>query len=326
MISVSALYGPAAADLALVEEALAQVTRTDFAPLESMLQSVLQRSGKRIRPAIALLAGGFGRYEAERQVPLAASIELLHTATLVHDDVIDTAETRRGQSTANAMFDNAASVMLGDYMFAHAAELVARTGEVAVIRLFAQTLMTMATGELNQDVSAFDTAAGNRRDYYQRIYGKTASLFATAGAGGAMMAGSQRDTVEALRRYGHDLGMAFQIVDDVLDFSGDADELGKPVGSDLLAGTLTLPIILLLENAPDDDPVAPLFAATDPAERQRRLAEILERIAHSDILKRASSIANEWADSAVAALGELSPNEHRAALEAVARFVTQRSF
>ena len=326
MISVSALYGPAAADLALVEEALAQVTRTDFAPLESMLQSVLQRSGKRIRPAIALLAGGFGRYEAERQVPLAASIELLHTATLVHDDVIDTAETRRGQSTANAMFDNAASVMLGDYMFAHAAELVARTGEVAVIRLFAQTLMTMATGELNQDVSAFDTAAGNRRDYYQRIYGKTASLFATAGAGGAMMAGSQRDTVEALRRYGHDLGMAFQIVDDVLDFSGDADELGKPVGSDLLAGTLTLPTILLLENAPDDDPVAPLFAATDPAERQRRLAEILERIAHSDILKRASSIANEWADSAVAALGELSPNEHRAALEAVARFVTQRSF
>ena len=326
MISVSALYGPAAADLALVEEALAQVTRTDFAPLESMLQSVLQRSGKRIRPAIALLAGGFGRYEAERQVPLAASIELLHTATLVHDDVIDTAETRRGQSTANAMFDNAASVMLGDYMFAHAAELVARTGEVAVIRLFAQTLMTMATGELNQDVSAFDTAAGNRRDYYQRIYGKTASLFATAGAGGAMMAGSQRDTVEALRRYGHDLGMAFQIVDDVLDFSGDADELGKPVGSDLLAGTLTLPTILLLEDAPDDDPVAPLFAATDPAERQRRLAEILERIAHSDILKRASSIANEWADSAVAALGELSPNEHRAALEAVARFVTQRSF
>ena len=254
MISVSALYGPAAADLALVEEALAQVTRTDFAPLESMLQSVLQRSGKRIRPAIALLAGGFGRYEAERQVPLAASIELLHTATLVHDDVIDTAETRRGQSTANAMFDNAASVMLGDYMFAHAAELVARTGEVAVIRLFAQTLMTMATGELNQDVSAFDTAAGNRRDYYQRIYGKTASLFATAGAGGAMMAGSQRDTVEALCRYGHDLGMAFQIVDDVLDFSGDADELGKPVGSDLLAGTLTLPTILLLEDAPDDDP------------------------------------------------------------------------
>ena len=114
---------------------------------------------------MSLLCGGFGAYDADKQIPLAASIELLHTATLVHDDVIDSADTRRGQTTANTRFGNPASVMLGDYMFAHAAELVARTGHIGVIRLFADTLMVMAKGELAQDVSAFDAASGTMRDY-----------------------------------------------------------------------------------------------------------------------------------------------------------------
>ncbi|MCZ6707205.1 MAG: polyprenyl synthetase family protein, partial [Chloroflexi bacterium] len=148
MTSVRSLYEPIADDLELVEDTLQLATRSDFVPLQNMLEQVLQRSGKRLRPAIALLAGSFGKYDTDKQVALATSIELLHTATLVHDDVIDSAATRRGQPTANATFDNAASVMLGDYMFAHAAELVARTGNLAVIRLFAETLMTMAKGEL----------------------------------------------------------------------------------------------------------------------------------------------------------------------------------
>ena len=126
-----------------------------------MLTQVLSRGGKRLRPAIALLAGGFGDYDADHQIPLAASIELLHTATLVHDDVIDASDTRRGEATANASFGNPASVMLGDYMFAHAAELVARTGHIGVIRLFAETLMVMAKGELAQDVSAYDFRFGH---------------------------------------------------------------------------------------------------------------------------------------------------------------------
>ena len=178
-------------DLQLVEDTLELTARTDFAPLQEMLEAVLSRGGKRLRPAIALLAGGFGSYDAQNQVLLATSIELLHTATLVHDDVIDAAQTRRGQPTANASFDNAATVMLGDYMFAHAAELVARTGHVGVIRLFAQTLKTMATGELRQDISAYDAESASIRDYYARIYGKTASLFETAGRGGALMSECQ---------------------------------------------------------------------------------------------------------------------------------------
>ena len=202
MTSLDRLYAPIADDLAIVEDTLSLVAQSDFLPLEAMLNQVLSRGGKRLRPAVSLLCGGFGDYDADTQIPLAASIELLHTATLVHDDVIDDSDTRRGHVTANATFGNPASVMLGDYMFAHAAELVARTGHIGVIRLFADTLMVMAKGELAQDVSAFDADSGTMRDYYRRIHGKTASLFATAGAGGAMMSACDAQTIESLREYG----------------------------------------------------------------------------------------------------------------------------
>ena len=326
MTSVTALYGPVAEDLARVEETLTSVATADYAPLTEMLQHVLHRGGKRLRPAIALLAGGVGTYDSDRQVPLAASIELLHTATLVHDDVIDTADTRRGRPTANSNYDNAASVMLGDYMFAHAAELVARTDDIRVVRLFAETLMVMAKGELSQDISAYDMAAGNLRDYYERIDGKTASLFATAGTGGAMLAHADERVVCALRSYGHSVGMAFQIVDDILDFTSDAETLGKPVGGDLLAGTLTLPAILLMEANPKDNPVRRLFVTEDPDSRAQQLQAVLQAIADADILGRSNAIALEWRDTALRALEPLPNGSHRRALEDIAAFITGRSF
>ena len=325
-MSVRSLYVPIAEDIELVEDALQLVTNSDFAPLQSMLEQVLQRAGKRLRPAIALLAGGFGDYKTDSQVALAASIELLHTATLVHDDVIDAAATRRGRPTANSLFDNAASVMLGDYMFAHAADLVARTGNIDVIRLFAETLMAMAKGELDQDISAYDAKSGSKRDYYRRIFGKTASLFATAGAGGAMMASCDRKSTDALRSYGRNLGMAFQIVDDVLDFCGSEEALGKPVGSDLLSGTLTLPSILLMEDQPKDNPVSRLFATEDQSEREQCLAEALDLICNGAIAGRAMAVADQWRDDALAAITVLASNESRDALASIAEFVTIRDF
>ena len=259
---------------------------------------------------------------------LATSIELLHTATLVHDDVIDAAQTRRGQPTANASFDNAATVMLGDYMFAHAAELVARTGHVAVIRLFAQTLKTMATGELRQDISAYDAESASMRDYYARIYGKTASLFETAGRGGALMSGADAATVSALGEYGRCLGMAFQIVDDVLDFTATASALGKPVGGDLLAGTLTLPSILLMESAAGEAVVRRLFASEEASEREGLLGEALAAIRSGDILARSRATAVEWRERALGSLSEVGAGGRgeRASLEAIAAFVVDRGF
>ncbi len=326
MSTLADLYEPIADDLAIVEDTLTLVAQSDFLPLEAMLTQVLSRGGKRLRPAISLLCGGFGDYDADTQIPLAASIELLHTATLVHDDVIDSADRRRGQTTANATFGNPASVMLGDYMFAHAAELVARTGHIGVIRLFADTLMVMAKGELAQDVSAFDADSGTMRDYYRRIHGKTASLFATAGAGGAMMSGCDAQTIESLREFGRAIGMAFQIVDDILDFCGTEEQLGKPVGGDLSAGTLTLPAIVLMEENPDDNLVRHFLDAKDEADRAEQLERALDAARQAPIVDRCMATVEDWRERALSALNDAPGTGPRAELTAIAEFITERDF
>jgi heptaprenyl diphosphate synthase/octaprenyl-diphosphate synthase len=314
------IYGPVQDDLARVEATLESLKSADFPFLANALDHVLSAGGKRIRPAIALLAGKFQRYDLDLLVPLAASIELLHSATLVHDDVIDAAPTRRGRATANSLFDNAATVMVGDYMFAHAAELVARTGNIDVIRLFARTLMRMATGELHQDMSAY-AYGQSTREYFNRIAGKTASLFATAAEGGAMISGARREWVDAMRVYGENLGMAFQIVDDILDFSGDEAEMGKPAGSDLMQGTLTLPALLLIDRYPDDNPVKRYFAGRRSAESLRRA---LQMIRGSDILDESFGVAVDFRDRALSAIDVLPTSEPKETLIDVAYWVTTR--
>jgi geranylgeranyl pyrophosphate synthase len=314
------IYGPVQDDLVRVEALLESLKSNDFPFLARALDHVLSAGGKRIRPAIALLAGKLHRYDLDLLVPLAASIELLHSATLVHDDVIDAAPTRRGRETANSLFDNAATVMVGDYMFAHSAELVARTGNIDVIRLFARTLMRMATGELHQDMSAY-AYGQSTREYFGRIAGKTASLFATAAEGGAMISGARPEWVEALRVYGENLGMAFQIVDDILDFSGDEAEMGKPAGSDLMQGTLTLPALLLVERYPEDNPVKRYFAGRRNAESLRRA---LQMIRESDILDESFKVATDFRDRALAAIEVLPASESKYTLMDVADWVTTR--
>jgi octaprenyl-diphosphate synthase len=318
--TVDGIYGPVQDDLPLVEQALQSIKETDFPPLARMLDHVLGTGGKRIRPAVALLAGKFERYDLDFLVPLATSIELLHTATLVHDDVIDAAATRRGRETANSLFDNAATVMVGDYMFAHAADLIARTGNIEVIRLFARTLMRMATGELSQDVSAYDYGQSTQQ-YFNRIAGKTASLFATAAQGGGIISGLNQRQCEALRDFGENLGMAFQIVDDILDFTGDEATMGKPVGSDLMQGTLTLPALILIERYPKNNPVQRLFSGRN---RQEQLRRTLQMLHDTDILDESYSVATDFRERALVALAALPAGGPRDALANVARWVTER--
>lgn len=320
-MTVATLYGPVQQDLPLVEATLDSIKQTDFPVLAEMLSHVLAGGGKRLRPALALLAGSYRDYTLEQLVPLAASVELLHTATLVHDDVIDMAATRRGRSTANSLYDNAASVMLGDFMFAHAADLVARTGNVRVIRLFARTLMHMATGELDQDVSAFDWSR-NVQDYLRRIGGKTASLLATACEGGAIISGAPEDWIEALRDYGQSLGMAFQIVDDLLDFTGDEEQMGKPVGSDLMQGTLTLPSLLLMEANPRDNPIRRLFQARRGNKVKLEIA--VRAVLESGAIARSREVADGYAKQALAALDHLPPGETTQTLTQLVDYVLER--
>ena len=292
------LYGPVQEDLALVEETLDSLKRVDFPSLAEMMELALSGGGKRLRPALALLAGRFGTYDLNLMVPVATSIELLHAATLVHDDVIDNAITRRSRPTANARFHNSTTVMLGDYMFAHAAELVARTGNIRVIRLFAHTLMVMARGEIGQDMSAYDSRQGVR-DYLTRIAGKTASLFATGCESGAIASDQPEDWIQALHDYGYSLGMAFQIADDILDFTGDEVEMGKSIGSDLMQGTLTLPSLLLLERYPEDNPIRRLFNRPN---EQSYVAQAVAMIRESSIPEESYEMARTFCRNAHDAL------------------------
>ncbi len=307
------LYGPVAEDMILVEDLIESVKQVELPPLRRMLDHALATSGKRNRPALVLLAGTFGDYNLNRLVPLGTSIELLHTASLVHDDVVDGAVSRRGRRTANAIWDNALTVLLGDYMFANAAEMVTRTGSLEVTRLFALTLMKMTSGELDQDAAAFDVGK-DIQNYLSRIGGKTASLFANATEGGAVLAGCDESTVDALRTYGYSFGMAFQIVDDILDFTGSEEVMGKPVGSDLLEGTVTLPGLLLLERFSQDNPIKKLFTAK--RERDARLQEAIVAVRESGVLDTSMEMAREYVERANAAIAGLPDTDaHRCLVE-----------
>ncbi len=322
-MTVAALYGPVQEDMAKVEDRLDEVKAVEHPFLAQMLDMALARGGKRLRPAVALLSGRFHTYDVPRLVTLAAALELLHTATLVHDDVIDEASTRRGRATVNSKFKNAATVMLGDYMFANAAVLISLTEHVKVIENFSRSLMAIATGELGQDLSTFDTRQ-DIRAYMQRIAGKTAALFRTAGECGAMLSLAPEEHVVALRDYGYNIGMAFQVVDDILDFTGDEELMGKPVGSDLLQGTLTLPSLLLMERNPKDNPIPKLFAAS-PNRRPQHLAAALAMVRESGVIEESYDVARDFARQAREALAPLPGDDAKETLEDLTTYVLVRT-
>ena len=254
------IYAPVVAQLAQVEEQLRELCQTDIADLDPLLDYALRSGGKRVRPALTLLAAGFHDHERHRSLIMASAVELLHLATLIHDDTVDNAGMRRGKPTINKLYGSHVAVLLGDYLFATSATFVCDTEVIRVIRRFSETIMELASGQLIEFFTTFDPTKA-RRLYDERIYRKTASLFCTSAESGAILSGAPENQVQALRRYGYNIGMAFQIVDDLLDVQGDASEIGKPVGNDLLQGVLTLPTIMLTERYPDDHPIDTLFGA-----------------------------------------------------------------
>jgi geranylgeranyl pyrophosphate synthase len=210
--------------------------------------------------------------------------------------------------------------MLGDYMFAHSAGLAARTGNIEVVRMFSRTLLAMASGELEQDMTAYDYSQTTRQ-YFQRIAGKTASLFAAAAEGGAIVSDAPEAWRRALHDYGESVGMAFQIVDDVLDFTGDEAEMGKPVGSDLLQGTLTLPSLLLMERYPLDNPVRRFLRHR---RSHRYLAEAVEMVQSSGVVDECYRVAGDFTARAHTSLAALPDGAAREPLDAIADYVLGR--
>ena len=232
------IYGPIVERLEQVEERLHGISdiKTPFLP--DLLDYVFRTQGKRVRPAITLLASQFHPHDHDQPVTMATAVELLHMATLIHDDTVDNSPLRRGKATVSDVWGKDVAVLLGDYVFATSATFVCDTENVRVIRRFSETIMQLSSGEL---LEFFNTNnwRQSRDDYNNRIYRKTASLFHTAAESGAILSGAPEETVRALEEYGYNIGMAFQIVDDILDVQGSAEEIGKPVGNDLLQGVLT---------------------------------------------------------------------------------------
>jgi geranylgeranyl pyrophosphate synthase len=217
-LELSQIYESIQGDLVKVKESLVSVSQIDFPWLSEQLAYVVRETGKGIRPALALLSGKFYNYDLTYLLPMAVSVELMHNATLVHDDAIDKAVVRRGKPTINKIWGEDVAVLMGDYLFAKAGEFVADTQNPRVIKLFSQTLATISSGEINQFLWAFKMAQ-SRENYLHRIYSKTASLFSLATESGAILSKAPEESVAILKEYGDNLGIAFQIVDDILDFT-----------------------------------------------------------------------------------------------------------
>ncbi|MFT4037625.1 MAG: polyprenyl synthetase family protein [Thermomicrobiales bacterium] len=230
-------------ELDRVEARLEAAARIDFPAVSELVLGLVQSGGKRLRPLILLLAGRTLDGDLDTLVTAGAGVELLHTASLVHDDTVDRSALRRGRPTLNSVLSNGAVIMLGDYLFAQSAMLAAATDSPRVVRVFASTLADICDGQLREMFGAHRLDQ-TQQEYELRIYGKTASLFAGAAEMGAIIGDATEQGILDLRQYGSDVGMAFQIVDDVLDLREGEQQLGKPAGHDLTQGTVTLPTIL----------------------------------------------------------------------------------
>jgi heptaprenyl diphosphate synthase/octaprenyl-diphosphate synthase len=318
-VNLSDIYKPVQKDLKKVEQSLEEITDAEFSLLAQLLAYTLKTGGKRVRPALTLLSGKFYIYEPTLLVPMAAAIELLHTATLVHDDIVDNSPVRRGKPTVSRAWGGNSALLLGDYLFAKAGSLVAGTGNLRAIKLFSQTLMTISAGELKQTGITFDIAKV-REYYFAWIGAKTACLFSTSTESGAILSQAPEEAIQAIKDYGHNLGMAFQIVDDVLDFVGEEDELGKPVGSDLREGTLTLPTILFAESYPEDELTKNVIGKKDA----EGVSQAVERIRNSQVIADCLAMASEFCLRARQAAEKLPDNSARKSLIDLAEYIVKR--
>ncbi len=288
--------------------------------IQSALDQLLSSGGKRVRPTVILLVCGMLGVNENDAINLASSVELLHTATLVHDDLIDGAATRRGTPTLNATIKAPATILAGDFLFSQAAWLGAQVESNEVMRMFARTLSTIVNGEIVQIFAR--NAITTRADYDKRIYAKTASMFELAASAPAHLISDGDRYFEPLRTYGKSIGMAFQMVDDILDFSSDAATLGKPVASDLRLGLITLPSLIYLEANPEDARLKTLQngETLDEATMESLLADIRS----GGAMQHAHDEAEAKVKTALDALNELPASPERDALADLAAYVVER--
>lgn len=317
------IFSEIADDLRLVESAIEQALVTSDAMLGEVSTHLLRAGGKRIRPALVLLASKFPGVQLERVIPVAVAVELIHMATLVHDDVVDKATVRRGLPTVSAQWSNQVAVLIGDYLFAKGFSLLSQTGNTRVVQVMADVVYEMSRGELAQIVSYFQVGQ-TEDEYYLRIAQKTGYLIAECCRLGGIVAGAEERQVQALYDYGMGVGLSFQVADDLLDFHGSAAKVGKPVCGDLKTGILTLPVIHALQHSSHTAELRAIIETRSISDAD------IDRV--KVILEEAGSFAyaREKADlhlaNAVAKLDQVPELATRSALQVLADFVINRQF
>jgi len=310
-----------AADMQSVNALIRTRLASDVVLVNQVAEHIVGGGGKRLRPLLHLVAARAAGYRGRDQIALAAVIEFIHTATLLHDDVVDESDLRRGRKTANAVWGNAASVLVGDFLYSRAFQMMVELDRMRVMRILADTTNRIAEGEVLQllNIGNPDT---DETAYLNVIERKTAVLFAAATRLGAVVAELPSEQEEALAKYGLDLGFAFQIADDVLDYVSDAGTLGKNVGDDLAEGKPTLPLIYAIERATPAQAETLRHALS--SERLSSLNAIVQAIRESGAIARVRMRAQSHADAAREALSALPPSRHREALDALAVYAVER--
>ncbi len=289
---------------------------------------ILESGGKRFRPVLLMLSASLCGYRGRKAHVASAVVEYIHTATLLHDDVVDEADMRRGQAAAKTIWGNEASVLVGDYLFARSFQMMVHDCGEEVLKIMSGACISLAEGEILQLINSFNPNIA-QREYYRTIYGKTAALISACCEVGAVLAGAPESDRHALKEYGEDIGFAFQIVDDCLDITGDPKRTGKPLGIDLKEGKITLPVILTMESAKekgyqkDLETIKEVVLSDDPAEDFTKVKEIVER--HRGV-EKSIEIAWRHVNHAITRIENFRDCPEKEYLKGIASFIVERDF
>ncbi len=310
-------------DLQSVNQLILERMQSPVALIPELAGHVIAAGGKRLRPMLTLASARLCGHSERRHVALAACVEFIHTATLLHDDVVDDSELRRGHASANTVWGNKASVLVGDFLFSRAFELMVEDGSIEVLAILSRASSIIAEGEVMQLMTTGDTTT-TEAQYYAVIRAKTAQLFAAACRIGAVIAGRPTAQAEALDRYGLNLGIAFQIVDDILDYSAEQARLGKTIGDDFREGKMTLPVVLAVERAQADDREFWRRTLETLDQQPEDFEAAIERMTKTGALADAMARAHHYAGEAVRALDGFSDGAEKSALREVAAYCVER--
>ena len=315
-------YGYLKKDLDLIETSLNEIIQAEHPVLRRASTELLEAGGKRIRPVFVLLAGQLGDFHPEKINKAAMALELIHMATLVHDDVIDEAELRRGKPTIKHTYGNRVAMYTGDYILARALEVITTLEDSKVHRALSKALVEVVIGEIEQIEDKFNWDQ-TLRDYLRRIKRKTALLIATSCQLGAIISGLSNRDIKSLYQYGYYIGMSYQIIDDLLDFTATSKQLGKPAGNDLLQGNITLPVLYGMQDKRFNKIVRETFLRPDIV-TANDMNIVIDELKQTNAIKRSYQLSDLYLKKALATLDEIPNSKSKEALQTIAKFIGKR--